>query len=100
MKYAVIERPAAGTLAIMRRKVSDKRLQAMIDAGGVEAVGICQGSVLEILVASDIVEKTAGVVAGEINGSCPNHMTCMAVIGDTAAVKVAVESVRKRLDAQ
>lgn len=100
MKYAVIERPAAGTLAIMRRKASDKRLQELIDTGAVEAIGICQGTVLEILVASDIAEKAAGVTAGEINGTCPNHMTCMVVIGETSAVKEAVESIRRRLDAQ
>lgn len=100
MRYAVIERPSEGTLAIVRRKASDSRLRDIIDAGGAEALGICQGTVLEILVTSDVAEKAAGVTAGEINGTCPNHMTCMVVIGETSAVKEAVENVRKRLDAQ
>lgn len=100
MKYVVIERPATGTLAIMKRKMSDSRIQELISCGSVEAVGVCQGTVLEILVASDVAEKAAGVTAGEINGTCPNHMTCLAVIGETSAVKEAIQSIQKRLDAQ
>lgn len=100
MKYALIERPSSGTLNILRRKTMDERLQEIIDSGNAEALGICQGTVLEILVASDVAEKTAGVVATEVNGTCPNHMTCLAVTGDTSAVKAAMDGIRNCLDAQ
>lgn len=100
MKYAIIERPSAGTLAIMHRKATDKRIQEIVDAKAAEAIGICQGTVLEILVASDIAEKSAGVTAGEINGTCPNHMTCLAVIGDTASVKAAIDSIKSKLSTE
>lgn len=94
MKYAMIERPSAGTLGIIARKAPDRRLQAAIAEGAVEAVGICQGTVTEVLVASDIAEKTAGVVAGELNGTCPNHITCLVMLGDSSGVKAAMEGVK------
>jgi hypothetical protein len=63
----------------------------------VEAVGICQGSVMDILVASDVAEKAAGVASGEINGSCPQHMTCLIVVGDTGSVRAAMEAVKESM---
>ena len=49
---------------------------------------------LEIIVASDVAEKTADVFAGEIDGSCPQHMTCLAVIGKTSAVAAAMDAIK------
>lgn len=94
MKYAVIQRPSTATLGLLQRRATDPQLQARLKTGTVEAVGICQGSVLEVLVASDAAEKAADVVAGELHGSCPQHMTCLAVLGDTAAVKEALQAIR------
>ncbi|MCR4891814.1 MAG: BMC domain-containing protein [Lachnospiraceae bacterium] len=100
MKYAIIDRPAAGTLQIIKRKAFDKRMQDMIDnSPRIESLGICQGSVLEVVVASDVAEKASDVLAGELNGTCPNHITCLVVMGSTAAVKSAMDSIRREMDA-
>lgn len=96
MKYATIQRPSEGTLQIMRRKAFDPTLRKKLEEH-VEAVGICQGSVMEILVASDVAEKAAGVASGEINGSCPQHMTCLIVVGDTGSVRAAMEAVKESM---
>ena len=91
MKCAAIHRPSESTLSMIKRKSYDKALH---EAGMAESIGICQGSVLEIIVASDIAEKTSNVLAGEINGSCPQHMTCLAVIGKTSAVIAALDAIK------
>ena len=94
MKCAVIHRPSEAALSLRARKVRDKALRDIIENGHVESIGICQGTVLEIIVASDVAEKTADVFAGEIDGSCPQHMTCLAVIGKTSAVAAAMDAIK------
>lgn len=94
MKCAAIHRPSESTLSMIKRKSYDKALHDAIEAGMAESIGICQGSVLEIIVASDIAEKTSNVLSGEINGSCPQHMTCLAVIGKTSAVVAALDAIK------
>lgn len=99
MKYATIQRPSAATLRMLIRKTTDMSIKEIIDNQTIESVGICQGSVLEILVASDIAEKAAGVTAGEVNGNCPQHITCLAILGDTGAVNAAMEAVKAAMTA-
>lgn len=95
MKCAVIQRPSEGTLRILRRKVLDSELRTSLEKGRMESIGIFQGSVMEILVASDTAEKAAGVTVGEVSGSCPQHIACLAVLGDTGAVRAAMDAVKE-----
>ena len=97
MKYSIIDRPSMGAKNIVKRKCFDKRMQEAVDSN-IESMGICQGQVLEIVVASDIAEKRGDVLAGELNGTCPNHMTCLVVIGTTAAVKAAMKAIEAELN--
>lgn len=94
MKTAIIHRPYDSTLNMIKRKSYDMQIQEAIKEGKAESIGICQGSVLEIIVASDIAEKTSDVIVGEINGSCPQHMTCLVIVGKTSAVMAAVEAIK------
>ncbi|MEE0741099.1 MAG: BMC domain protein [Emergencia sp.] len=98
MKFATIHRPSKSTLSLLKRKIYDEEMRDVLTCESVESVGICQGTVVEIIVASDIAEKTSNVLAGEINGSCPQHMTCLAVVGSTAAVMAAIEAIKGRLE--
>lgn len=94
MKYALIQRPSSATISMLKRKIADVCMKTELESRMVEAVGICQGSILEVLIASDVAEKAAGVTAGEINGSCPQHITCLAILGDTEAVNAAIQAVK------
>lgn len=100
MKFALIQRPSTSTLRILERKITDPELKERVTTTRVEALGICQGSVLEALVASDVAHKAANVGVGEINGSCPQHITCIAVVGDTGAVQAAMRAVEAAMDPQ
>ncbi len=97
MKHTIIDRPSSGALNIVKRKCFDKRTQDYIENSKVEAMGVCQGSVLEIVVAGDIAEKRGDVLAGELNGTCPNHITCLVVLGSTSAVKSAMKAIETEL---
>lgn len=93
MKFAAIHRPSEAVLSMITRRISDKSARDALNNGVVESIGICQGSVLEIIVAGDIAEKTADVTACELNGSCPQHMTCLVVLGKTSAVAAAMDAI-------
>ena len=44
--------------------------------------------------ASDVAQKASDVEVFEIMGSCPQHMTCLGILGDVAAVEAAVQKVK------
>lgn len=82
---------------MLKRKVFHTDLFEQLQNKPIEAIGICQGTVLEVMVAGDIAEKAADVYACELNGSCPQHITCLAVVGDISAVDAAISSIEKSL---
>lgn len=68
MEIRIIKSPSPGTVDIlMRRKGSLKsEVPPLIDA-----IGLVQGRMIEMVVAADIAEKAVGVTVEDIRGSCP-----------------------------
>lgn len=64
----------------------------------IEAVGLVQGQLADMIAAGDIAEKTSGVIVEEIQGICPQHFTMIALFGDTSAVAVALITISERID--
>ena len=62
-----------------------------------DTVGLVQGKLSEMFVASDIAEKSADVLVEEIKGVCPQHFALIAIFGDTASVTVALAAISKAL---
>lgn len=93
----IINSPSAGTVSILKRKALDKDVRAALDTGRVESVGLLQGQLAQIIVASDIAAKGADVLVSEISGSCPQHITMIALFGTTSAVRTALNTVRDRI---
>ncbi|HJA12445.1 MAG TPA: BMC domain-containing protein [Candidatus Mediterraneibacter merdipullorum] len=48
----------------------------------------------EMFYASDAAQKGSDVQVFEIMGSCPQHMTCLGILGDAASVETAVQKVK------
>lgn len=95
MDYRIIKSPSSGTLEILgRRRTSGKNGQEE----RFDAVGLIQGKVIDMIYAADIAEKAAGVFAEDIRGLCPQHITPLAVFGDTASVEAALRSVRNHFE--
>ena len=95
MEWKIIKSPSQGTVDIlMRRMGSPVNKEAL----RYDAIGLVQGRLIEMIVASDIAEKTAGVVVEDIRGSCPQNLILIAIFGDTASVEAAIESIRKNSD--
>jgi ethanolamine utilization microcompartment shell protein EutL len=93
----IINSPSQGTLAILRRKTLEKDIFAQSAAARIEAVGLIQGQLAQIVVASDIAAKGADVAVSEIAGSCPQHVTMIALFGSTSAVRAAMNAVMGKI---
>ena len=95
MDYRIIKSPSKGTLDIlMRRKGSPYCLYPE----DVSAIGLVQGKLIDMVVASDVAEKAVGVWVEDIRGSCPQNMIMLAIFGDTASVEAAMAQIKVRLE--
>ncbi|AWW28060.1 BMC domain-containing protein [Acetobacterium carbinolicum] len=97
MKIQLINGVSQGTMGIISRKIGEKKLVERILQNEFAAVGLCQGDVISILEASDIAEKTSDVVVTEISGVCPQHIICLAILGDITSVETSLAAIESRL---
>lgn len=58
-----------------------------------DAVGLVQSSVADLFFFADIASKAAAVTTVEILGNCPQHMSTLAVFGETSAVRLAMQAI-------
>ena len=61
-----------------------------------DAVGLIQGRMIEMVCAADVAEKAVGVTVEDIRGNCPQNMILLAIFGDTASVEAAMDEIRRR----
>lgn len=97
LKIQFIKRPTQSTLKMLFRRSGSMRNQDP-ETSYVEAVGLVQGPLADIIAAGDIAEKTSGVIVEEIQGICPQHFTMIALFGDTSAVAVALIAIEEKID--
>lgn len=87
MEIKIIKSPSQGTLDILNRRKGSG--QPLLERD-IDAVGLVQGRMIEMVVAADIAEKAVGVVVEDVKGSCPQNMIMLAIFGDTASVEAAL----------
>ena len=93
MEYRIIKSPTPGTLDILTRRQGSG---AGRELGPVDAVGLIQGRMIEMVCAADVAEKAVGVTVEDIRGNCPQNMILLAIFGDTASVEAAMDEIRRR----
>jgi hypothetical protein len=94
MEFQIIKSPSTGTLDILKRRMGTG---VSINTICVDAVGLVQGRMIEMICAADIAEKAVGVTVEDIRGSCPQNMIMIAIFGDTASVESAIEEIKEKL---
>ena len=91
MDIRIIKSPSKGTIDILlRRKGSNQTVMPEC----MDAIGLVQGKIIDMIVASDIAEKAVGVTVEDIKGSCTQNMVLLALFGDTASVESALQKIR------
>lgn len=94
MDIRIIKSPSPGAVdIILRRKGSGTARPPCMDA-----IGLVQGKMIEMVVAADVAEKAVGVTVEEVRGSCPQNMILLAIFGDTAAVESALKEIHDKLE--
>ena len=95
MQTRLINNVSKETIGVLKRRFLNKELITYIDTHAVDAVGLVQGTVIEIICASDIASKASNVKISEIRGNCPQSIMSIGIIGDVSAVKSALRSVNQ-----
>ena len=82
MDCRIIKSPSPGTLELIKRRmgiIGESRLDQA------DAIGLVQGKMIDMVCAADIAEKAVGVEVYDVRGICPQHMTLLAIFGDTSS---------------
>ena len=87
LESRVIKAPSEATLDIVR---SRSRLKIENNPG---ALGLVQGKIIDMTVATDIAYKTSGVEVVDVRGSCPQNFVMIAIVGDMEDVKIALKAI-------
>lgn len=95
MDFRMIKSPSDGTMEILKRRIATN-VNSELDR--IDAVGLVQGKMIEMICAADIAEKAVGVTVADVKGSCPQNMILIAIFGDTAAVEAAMQEIKSRLE--
>ncbi|MDO4307251.1 MAG: BMC domain-containing protein [Eubacteriales bacterium] len=96
VKIRIMKTVSEGTKEIILNRVRKKNIEEKFLQNS--ALALMHGDVCEMIYASDLAQKTSSVEVFEIPGSCPQHMTCLGILGDVSAVEAAVQRIRKELE--
>lgn len=94
MDYRIIKSPSKGVLDILKRR---KASGMSTEFDRVDAIGLVQGKLIDMVFAADIAEKAVGVTVEDIRGSCPQNMILLAIFGDTASVEAAIKEIQRKI---
>lgn len=95
MDFRIIKSPSDGTKDIIKRRIGTN---SKIDLKNVDAIGLVQGKLIDMIYASDIAEKAAGVTIEDIRGTCPQHLVLIGIFGDTSSVESALSEIKFKME--
>lgn len=93
IKIRVMKTVSEGTKEIILRRAKVNDLEKLFHENS--ALALIHGDLCDMIYASDAAQKASAVQVFEIMGNCPQHMTCLGILGDAASVETAVQRVRE-----
>ena len=94
LKIRVMNTVSPGTQEIICSRLRKEPQQVFQEHS---ALALVHGDVCDIIYASDVAQKASGVSVFEIPGNCPQHLTCLGILGDVSAVETAVQRIKKEI---
>ncbi len=94
MKKRIINAPGPHTLAMLRRRISSD-FRKELDLIRIDAIGMVMLPIPDLYFYADQASKSANVAVTEIFGSCPQHVTTLAIFGEIAAVNEAMRIIEE-----
>ncbi|WP_460278240.1 BMC domain-containing protein [Clostridium sp. CTA-5] len=95
MDFRIIKSPSESTIDILRKRIGSS---SKTDLSMIDAIGLVQGKIIDMIYAADIAEKAVGVTVEDIRGCCPQHMVLIGIFGDTASVESAVKEIKLKME--
>jgi hypothetical protein len=92
MNIRIINAPRPDVLRMLERHLSANGRERLKEAAQ-GAVALLQTNVADLFYFADLAEKASNVVAVEVFGTCPQHITTLALCGETSAVRAAVNAI-------
>ncbi len=93
LKIQIMKTVSPGTKEIILHRARKEHLAELFDRHS--ALSLVHGDICDIIYASDVAQKTSAVEVFEIMGSCPQHLSCLGILGDASAVEEADARIRK-----
>lgn len=94
MDFRIIKSPSDSTKDILIRRMGGN-CKTKLD--NVDAIGLVQGKLIDMIYVADIAEKAAGVAVEDIRGTCPQHMVLLGIFGDTSSVESAINEIKLKM---
>ncbi len=91
-----IKSPSKGTIGLLRNRMSTEGWER-IQSIDWDSLLLIQDALPLLFLFADKAEKAAEVVVEEVRGSCPQHISTIAIFGKTAAVEAARDAVNEAL---
>ena len=92
MSIRVINAPHEEVLQMLQRRMPPHG-RAFVRDHSIGAVGLVQSNITDLFFFSDVAMKAADVFTVEIYGTCPQHVTSLAVMGELSAVRTAMDAI-------
>ena len=94
MKKRIINAPTPDILAMLKRRMPGE-FRSRLDLIRIDAIGLLILPVPDLYFYADVASKSANVVVSEIFGSCPQHITTLAIFDEVAAVHEAMRIIEE-----
>lgn len=98
MKKRIINAPTPETVAMLKRRMPSES-RSRLERVRIDAIGLIMLPVPDLYFYADQASKSAHVAVSEIFGSCPQHITTLAIFGEVAAVNEAMRIIKDDSDA-
>jgi len=99
MNARIINAPRPEVLHMLERRMPPDA-RARLQEQAFNAVGLVQTSLPDLYYFADLAQKAANVFTVELFGSCPQHITTLALFGETSSVRAAMQAIRNDSQAQ
>jgi len=93
-KKRIINAPSKQILDMLKKRTPNDA-RTLLNQFHVDAVGLMMVSIPDLYFYADVASKSANVVVSEVFGSCPQHITTLAIFGEISAVNVAMQAIEE-----
>ncbi|MDR3565922.1 MAG: hypothetical protein P4N59_31420 [Negativicutes bacterium] len=88
----IIRAPRPDTIALLVRRMAHEARKKAEDQN-IDAIGLIQTDLPNLFYYADIGQKAGNVVAVEILGNCPQHISTIAFLGSNEAVNATMAAI-------